>query len=279
MSFKINFDLARTTGLMFAAPIKGLQRWEDYEQPAPLSWIYPSITWLDFELEDQLAGCVGFDVESVADIDCQSLIDEEGPHDDASVDGSVLADLHPKPLVSERFAIPLLREGSWESIWRVAKFHVLRAVGFGHVVGEWKRDNEFRNAVSEEMRLTLPLPADKSIQQVVVEHVHRMNSTQVHHVPRLVAQVTVALRMKLGLGAMDRSVAGNVAVVRAEAAKMLREWNVRNVDAAAHLLEIERCFFRDDTHYAITNWRARAISSSRFLRWFLGKEEHVSFDY
>jgi len=85
--------------------------------------------------------------------------------------------------------------------------------------------------------------------------------------------------MKLGMGAMDRSVAGNVAVVRAEAAKMLREWNVRHKDAAAHLLVIERCFFEDDSHYRITTWRARARRRSRFVRAFISGSDPPGFDY
>ncbi len=105
------------------------------------------------------------------------------------------------------------------------------------------------------------------------------NDRTVKHVPKLVAQVVVALRMKLGMGAMDRSVAGNVSVVRAEAAKMLREWNVRTKDAAAHLLEIERCFFEDDTHYKLSTWRARACSKSRLVKWFLGETPITRFDY
>lgn len=118
---------------------------------------------------------------------------------------------------------------------------------------------------------------DETVQETVCRIVET-NGHEVKHVPKLVANVTVALRMKLGLGAMDRSVPGNVAVVRAEAAKLLREWNVRKMDAAAHLLLIEKCFFEDDTHYRVTTWRARAAKESRLVRWLLGKPEQVSFD-
>ncbi len=91
-------------------------------------------------------------------------------------------------------------------------------------------------------------------------------------VPKLVAEAVVALRMKLGRGVMIRdgpTGAANLAVVRAEAARLLREWNVRNTDAAAHLYNIERAFFEDDTHYRVPDWRASAVKQSRFLRWFM----------
>ncbi len=95
-------------------------------------------------------------------------------------------------------------------------------------------------------------------------------------VPRLVAEAVVALRMKLGRGVMVRdgpTGAANLAVVRAEAAKLLRDWNVRNRDAAAHLYNIEKAFFEDDTHYRVPDWRAAAAKKSRFLRWFMGAND------
>jgi len=129
------------------------------------------------------------------------------------------------------------------------------------------------------MRRNLTAYADHTVVETVVAQVNAATTTEVKHVPRLVANVTVALRAKLGLGAMDRSVPGNVALVRAEAAKALREWNVRTMDAAAHLHEVERCFFEDDTHYRVSTWRARAAGRSRFMRWFLGVNKPVRFDF
>jgi hypothetical protein len=149
-------------------------------------------------------------------------------------------------------------------------------------IADWERDVEFRSNVRDEMRTTLQLYKDTTSVETLRQQVEAINKVGVHHVPRLVAHATVALRMKLGLGAMDRSVAGNVALVRSEAAKLLRDWGLRDMDAAAHLLEIERCFFEDDTHYRVTTWRARACAKSRFVRWCLSMwagDDSPRFDY
>jgi len=101
---------------------------------------------------------------------------------------------------------------------------------------------------------------------------------KVRAIPRLVASVVVGLRMKLGLDAMDRSVPGNVQLVRRTATRLLSGYNVRSVDAAAHLHLIERAFFEDQTHYRVSTARARVCRRSRFVRWLLGSEE-VKFDF
>lgn len=173
-----------------------------------------------------------------------------------------------------------LKETSW---WVNVKDGFKRAVltcfCMGDVVADWEADASFRREVAREMCSIVTADADKTVDETVVAEVHALNAQTVQHVPRLVAHVTVALRMKLGLGAMDRSVPGNVAVVRAEAAKALRELNVRTKQAAAHLLEVERCFFEDDTHYRVSTWRARACRSSWIVRRVLGESEPVRFDF
>jgi len=104
------------------------------------------------------------------------------------------------------------------------------------------------------------------------------HSRRVEVQPRFVAQVVTALRMKLGLGAKDRSVPGNVALVRREAAKLMRHWNVRDTDASVHLRWVERCFFEDDTHDALPEWRARAVQKSWFVKWVFGNKQ-PSYDF
>lgn len=126
---------------------------------------------------------------------------------------------------------------------------------------------------------TLHPEEGRTVAAQVVADVNRLNAKEVHHIPRLVVEVVVALRCKLGMGAQDRKVPGNVSVVRAEAAKMMRDWNVRSKDAAAHLVEIERCFFEDDTHSRVTTWRARIAKESRFFKWVIGENSPVGFDY
>lgn len=96
--------------------------------------------------------------------------------------------------------------------------------------------------------------------------------------PRFVAHIVVALRCKLGLGAADHTVPGNVELVRREAAKMMRSMNVRDVDASAHLKYIERCFFEIRTHDALPEWRARAARQSRFVKWIF-RDSAPQFDF
>jgi len=162
--------------------------------------------------------------------------------------------------------------------WYSLKQAVLRCFGCSETADDWDRDQQWRRAAITEMRHHVVVPVGSTVESVVTEQVEQVCGDEVKHVPRLVVQVVVALRMKLGVGAMDRSVPGNVALVRAETAKMLREWNLRKKDAAAHLVMIEQCFFEDDTHYRISTWRARMAKRSRFVRWIVGESEPVRFD-
>lgn len=164
----------------------------------------------------------------------------------------------------------------WKNNWKRA---LLYCCCRGDDVNSWNYEVAMKQHIRHEMLTTLPQVGSLTVREQVVADVERLNQYQVHHVPRLVVEVVVALRCKLGMGAQDRSVPGNVSVVRAEAAKMLRDWNVRHKDAAAHLLEIERCFFEDDTHSRVTTWRARIAKDSRFFRWVIGENAPVGFDF
>jgi len=94
------------------------------------------------------------------------------------------------------------------------------------------------------------------------------------HRPRIVVEATIYLRLILGTGAMNRDVPGNVALVRSEAAKYMRERpNMRKMDAAAHLDLIEECFFDDLTHYNTTRWRKR-LEQESFLTRLLYSRRH-----
>lgn len=187
--------------------------------------------------------------------------------------------------VDEVHAVPITyreHDGVW-SWWSQTKNTLSRATltlcCCGHVVNDWDREITFDRAVRRQMLETNVVPEGQTMESFSSDMVNTLNKEKVQHVPALVANVVVALRMKLGVGAMDRTTPGNVTLVRAESARMLREWNVRTKDAAAHLLAIERCFFRDDTHYQLTTWRAKASRKSRFVSWILGKEDVVSFDF
>jgi len=97
----------------------------------------------------------------------------------------------------------------------------------------------------------------------------------VTHRSSLVVEAVIMLRLTLGTGAMDRTVPGNVALVRAEAAKYLRERpNMRKKDAAAHLDLVEECFFDDLTHYNTTRWRRRLEQESFLTRLLYSRRHH-----
>lgn len=96
--------------------------------------------------------------------------------------------------------------------------------------------------------------------------------------PKFVAQLVVALRMRLGLGACDPNIPGNRELVRREIAKIMRERNVRAMDASVHLRWVERCFFEEFTHDRLPDWRARAVSKSRLVRW-LFNDNQPQYDY
>lgn len=180
------------------------------------------------------------------------------------------------------FEIPGEYVSSWdwlERSVRSVKRAVMKCFCMDELVRDWDHEVKMDRAYRRTMLTTMRVPANRRLEDHLVEEVHQINAQQVHHIPKLVVEVTVALRCKLGMGAMDRSVPGNVSVVRAEAARLLRGWNVRKKDAAAHLVEIERCFFEDDTHYRVSTWRARGVRNSRFFRWFIGRKEPVGFDY
>lgn len=131
---------------------------------------------------------------------------------------------------------------------------------------EGARHKEYRR----EMLMKRPLQAPESTHEQ--EMLDQLDRPEVKHVPRVVVRVVCEMRMKLGLGAMDRSVSGNVALVRAEAARMMRGMNMRRVDAAAHLDLVEECFFGENTHYNATRWRQNLAECWILTRWLYAKK-------
>jgi len=177
----------------------------------------------------------------------------------------------------EGYSVEVPSENWFDSFTRTVKQAILKCCCMGDVVTEWETERKFDHDVNRHMVLQT-LPGDKSVEETVVEITHHVNKERVNKVPRLVAQVTVALRMKLGMGAMDASVAGNVSLVRAQAARLMRDWGVRDKDAAAHLADVERCFFNNDVHYRLSNWRSRAIGRSLIARMMFLTNEPPRFD-
>lgn len=178
------------------------------------------------------------------------------------------------------FTVPVESEGWWDGFSRTYKQAVMKCLCFGEEVTLWERQRAFDRELARERVYTLQTYTDRSVTETVVDTLHDFNQETVHHVPRFVAHVVDALRIKLGIGAADRTIPGNVALVRAEAARMMREWNVRHRDASAHLLLIERAFFTENVHERPTTWRVDCNKRSRFMRWFLGRaDESPKFDY
>jgi hypothetical protein len=140
-------------------------------------------------------------------------------------------------------------------------------------------DAEVREAVSVAMATTHTVQASESlIKRTIAEYeMAEVNEVTMDRpaevVPKFAASVVVALRAKLGLGAMDRNVPGNVAVVRGRATRMMRDYGVRNHDIALHLAFVERAFFDDDTHFRVSGWRARMCKKSRFCKWVFSDSE------
>lgn len=137
---------------------------------------------------------------------------------------------------------------------------------------EVRRHSEYRR----EMLVSRPdtgVPTSDGLEDVV--HVPAAAGSEaalksVRHQPRIVVDCVVSLRLKLGTGAMDRTVPGNEALVRSEAAKMLRESNMRRKDASAHLDMVEECFFGENTHYNNTRWREKLSEESFMTRLLYG---------
>lgn len=160
----------------------------------------------------------------------------------------------------------------WERCRNALTRLMLWCVAASDVVDDWERDDAVRGGVRQEMlrsesaegEMGPSLAIECGVSKAVVG-----GATVAHH-PRLVAAAVASLRVKLGVGAMvmdGPEMMANRALVRREAAKLMREWNVRDMDGAAHLVHIERAFFEDDTHYRSSDWRRNAARELAACGW------------
>lgn len=90
-------------------------------------------------------------------------------------------------------------------------------------------------------------------------------------VPRFAAAVVVAIRARIGQ--LSVSVPGNQLIVEREALRLMRRYNVREVDSVAHLPSIISCYFREDIHYQVETSAARM---TRFQRWLMSEPSSPS---
>lgn len=88
----------------------------------------------------------------------------------------------------------------------------------------------------------------------------------VRSVPRFTAAVVVALRSKLGQ--LNSSVQGNELVLEREALRLMRDYNVREVDRVVHLPRIVAAYWCADVHYRVPTVESRM---TRFQRWLLNR--------
>nr|WBY66490.1 MAG: hypothetical protein [Eriocheir sinensis tombusvirus 2] len=143
---------------------------------------------------------------------------------------------------------------------------ILKCIGAGDLVRDWEADTAFRNAVSREMTISRDYGSKGPAALL-----QKKGDAPVEVYPHFAAAVAVGLRMKLGVGAMVRT-PDNIALVRREIPRMLRDYNVRQMDLAAHLDVIEAAFFDDQTHGRVARWRSRAARRNRFVRWLVGQQ-------
>lgn len=187
---------------------------------------------------------------------------------------------------------PTVDDRSW---WertkdKLALFSALWCCGLESDVRDIQANDEVKARVSAEMTTSIGLHSymrgkdimnRDAIQQIMDSHDLSQDSSGTHRVvvvPAFISSCVVALRMKLGEGATDRKVPGNVELVKAETARLLREYNVRLTDAALHQKFIVKAFFDDDTHYRVTDSRARLASKSRLIKWLLSQDEKPHYD-
>jgi len=178
----------------------------------------------------------------------------------------------------DAFEIPEVREGFWDRFTYTLKSAVMKCFCFGEEAAAWESQRQFDAAVRYEM-----VYKDAGNDVNVSALVEAACEDEVRLVPKLVARAAVGLRMRLGKGAMNSSVPGNVSLVRDQIPKFLREHeefkDLRDIDKAAHLASIERAFFGDDTHYQVPEWRAKAVAKSSFLQKLVGGRSDYAYDY
>ncbi len=128
-------------------------------------------------------------------------------------------------------------------------------------------EEHFEQACSE-MALDGTFATDAAEKEAIEAELQTGN--EVKECPRFAVHVAMALRAKLGVGALDRNVPGNVVLVRSRIAAALKDYNVRSRDKAAHMALIENIFFEDDTYTHVTQTRKRLAMRSKFAKWLLG---------
>lgn len=111
-----------------------------------------------------------------------------------------------------------------------------------------------------------PPPIQEAVEVVVPEP--RRDLRGVFFVPRFAASVVVAVRARVGQ--LPSGVPGNVLIVEREALRLMRKYNVREVDSVAHLPSIISNYFCADVHYRVETSTSRM---TRFQKWLMGEAQ------
>lgn len=145
------------------------------------------------------------------------------------------------------------------------------------IVGKKERANfekmdAFELAVQEEMVGMTTTDAETVAE--VEKELHECPTGRRVALPKLVAYAACAIRAKFGESIKDKSIPGNVELVRSRIAVLMKDLNVRHCDRDAHALLIESCVFEEDVFSRIPQTRQRMAARSWVYRWLLkGREQ------
>lgn len=119
-----------------------------------------------------------------------------------------------------------------------------------------------------ELPHAAPMPPPPPPPPVIGGDEERRDLRGVFFVPRFAASVVVAVRARVGQ--LPAGVPGNVLIVEREALRLMRKYNVREVDSVAHLPSIISNYFSADVHYRVETSTSRM---TRFQRWLMGESQ------
>jgi len=153
-----------------------------------------------------------------------------------------------------------LEERWWQTMSRNVRRAALRCFCAGDTVRDWDRDEMVRELIRGKLLVNTSLTE-------VVHNSNRITECGAKFVPDLIAKIVVLIENKFGHSLKNRSVPGNVAIVRQQAAKLMREAGVREETLAANLEYVERAYFEDRSRYGVANWDAVAVQQSNWLNY------------
>lgn len=153
-----------------------------------------------------------------------------------------------------------LEERWWQKWGRAVRRAALTCCCASDTVRDWDRDEMIRQLIAGRLLVNTSLVE-------VVRNANRITECGAKFVPDLIAKVVVTIEQKYGHTLKNRSVPGNVSIVRQQAAKLMREAGVREETLAVNLEYVERAYFEDRSRYGVANWDAVAVQQSSWLNY------------